>query len=217
METGYLGVNFWARTIEAAGSIDVPAIRQAPRDVTFGIPAGVDGPELGFPVRLEMASLSHVEGWAGQPLGKQARILLVNEDLREIAYYRAILQKLGCKVRASSSFAEGVRRLGYEPFDLIMVDQGSGGFEGRKVLAEAMEVDVELRVLVLARSYDKGCHLEAMRSGALDYLEGPLSAADIVSLLDTFMPRRTGGHSGLLDRFKGAKPSKERMIKVKSN
>jgi DNA-binding NtrC family response regulator len=134
----------------------------------------------------------------------------VNEDLREIAYYRAILQKLGCKVRASSSFAEGVRRLGCEAFDLIMVDQGSGEFEGQKVLAEAMDVDVELRVLVLARSYNNACYLEAMRSGALDYLEGPLSAGDIVALLDTFMPRRTGGRSALLDHFKGAKPSKER-------
>ena len=114
-------------------------------------------------------------------------------------------------------FAEGVRRLGCEPFDLIMVDQGSGGFEGQKMLAEAMEVDVELRVLVLARSYNKGCYLEAMRSGALDCLEGPLSAADIVALLDTFMLRRSEGHSALLYSFKGAKPSEERMIKVKFN
>ena len=163
-----------------------------------------------------MASLSNVEGWVGRPPGKRARILLVNEDLRELAYYRAILQKLGCKVRASSSFAEGVQRLGCEPFDLILVDQG-GGFEGQKVLAAAMEVDVELRVLVLAKSYHKGCYLEAMRSGALDYLEGPLSAADIVALLDTFMPRRTGGHSALLDRCGDATPSKARMTKVKSN
>src|SRR5580704_16399116 len=109
-----------------------------------------------------MASLSYVEGWAAQPPGKQGRVLLVSEDPRELAHYHAILQKLGCKVRACSSFAEGVRCVGCEPFDLIMVDQGSDGFEGQKVLAEAMEVDVELRVLVLARSYNESCYLEAM-------------------------------------------------------
>ena len=59
-----------------------------------------------------MALSSYVEGWAEQPLGKQARILLVHEDLRELTYYHAILQELGCKVRACSSFAEGVRCLG---------------------------------------------------------------------------------------------------------
>jgi DNA-binding NtrC family response regulator len=56
-----------------------------------------------------------------------------------------------------------------------------------------------------------------MRSGALDYLEGPLSAADIVALLDTFVPRRSEGHSVSQNRSKGAKPSNERMTKVKSN
>jgi DNA-binding NtrC family response regulator len=97
------------------------------------------------------------------------------------------------------------------------LDQGSGRFEGQQVLAQAMEVDVELRVLVLARSYDKGCHLEAMQSGALDYLEGPLSAAEIVALLETFMPRRSGAHGALPNRFKGTKPSKDIMSKAKSN
>jgi DNA-binding NtrC family response regulator len=97
----------------------------------------------------------------------------VNKDPQDLTYYRKILQKLGCEVRASSSFAEGVQCLEREPFDLIILDQGSNRFEGQEVLAQAMEVDVELRVLVLAPSYDKGCHLEAMQAGALDYLEGP--------------------------------------------
>ena len=164
-----------------------------------------------------MASLSYVEGWAGQPLARGSRVLLVNEDLRELAYYDAILQKLGCNVRACSSFAEGVRCVGSEPFDLIMVDQGSGEFEGQKVLAEAMEIDVELRVLVLARSYNKTCHRVALRSGALDYLEGRLSAEDVVALLDTFVPCRTGGPSALPDRFKGVRPDKAGLTRARSN
>jgi DNA-binding response OmpR family regulator len=47
-------------------------------------------------------------------------------------------------------------------------------------------------VLILARSYARGCYLEAMQSGALDYLEGPLSAPEIFALLDTLIPRRSG-------------------------
>ena len=165
-----------------------------------------------------MASLIPIRRGAGKPsFGKQARVLLVNKDPSELVYYHAILQKLGCKVRASSSFTEGAQCLGCEPFELIILDQGSGRFEGQELLAQAMELDVELRVLVLARSYDKGCHLEAMRSGALDYLEGPLSAADILALLDTFMPRRRGAHAASLNRVKGTKPNKESMSKAKSN
>jgi DNA-binding response OmpR family regulator len=71
------------------------------------------------------------------------------------------------------------------------------------------EIDVELRVLVLARSYDRGCYLQAMQSGALDYLEGPLGAAEIVALLETFIPRRGGVRGTAVSRVKGARPSKE--------
>ena len=128
-----------------------------------------------------MASLTSSRRLANElPSGDNARVLLVDKDPRDLSHYRAILQELGCKVRAISSFAEGVQCIGDEPFDLIILDQGSGGFEGQEVLAQAMEVDVELRVLVLARSYDRDCYLQAMQSGALDYLEGPLGAAEII-------------------------------------
>ena len=105
-----------------------------------------------------MALLASSRGWAEEQVsGDQARVLLVNKDPKDLFHYRAILQDLGCQVRASSCFAEGVECLGHGPFDLILLDQGSGRFEGQELLAQAMEVDVELRVLVLARSYDRNC------------------------------------------------------------
>jgi DNA-binding NtrC family response regulator len=157
-----------------------------------------------------MGSITTGDGFADELLsGDQARILLVNKDPQDLFHYRAILQNLGCEVRASSSFAEGMECLGHGPFDLILLDQGSGRFEGQELLAQAMEVDVELRVLVLARSYDRRCYLQAMQSGALDYLEGPLGAAEIMALLETIIPRRGGMHDCSVNRAKGARSSKK--------
>jgi DNA-binding NtrC family response regulator len=157
-----------------------------------------------------MASSTASRGLADELLlREQARILLINKDPLDLVHYRAILQKLGCQVRASSSFAEGAQSLGREPFDFVILDQGSGRFEGQEVLAHAMEIDVELRVLVLARSYDRGCYLQAMQSGALDYLEGPLGAAEIVALLETFIPRRSGVRGISVNRVKGARQSEK--------
>jgi DNA-binding NtrC family response regulator len=157
-----------------------------------------------------MGSLSTGHGLADELLsGNQARVLLVNKDPQDLFHYRALLQDLGCQVRASSSFAEGMQCLGQGPFDLILLDQGSGRFEGQKLLAQAMEVDVELRVLVLARSYDRNCFLQAMQSGALDYLEGPLGAAEITALLETFIPRRDGVRWTSANRVKGTRRSKK--------
>jgi len=95
------------------------------------------------------------------------------------------------------------------------LDQGSGRFEGQDVLAQAMEIDVELRVLVLARSYERGCYLQAMQSGALDYLEGPLGSAEIIGLLETFIPRRNGVLGASVNRVKGVRLSKKPSAKLK--
>ena len=117
-------------------------------------------------------------------------------------------------MRTSSSFAEGVKYLGCEPFDLIILDQGDRRFEGQKVLAQAMEVDVELRVLALTRSYNQACHLKALQRGALDYLEGPLDRAEIIALLETFIPRRNGVLGASVNRVKGVRLSKKPCAKL---
>jgi DNA-binding response OmpR family regulator len=104
---------------------------------------------------------------------------------KTVQNYGAMLHKMQCQVRTSSSFAEGAQCLEREQYDLIVLDQGSSRFEGRQVLMTAMEVE-------LARSYNRGCYEEAMQSGALDYVEGRLSEAELVAFLETFVPRRTG-------------------------
>lgn len=125
----------------------------------------------------------------GRPVVQRpAKVLVVSNDAEEVLRYRTILQKLGCMAHARS-FAKGMRCLADEPFDLIFLDEGSSRFEGLDVLARAMEVDTELRVLVISRSYDAGYCFKAMRSGALDYLKGPLTALQISGLVDMFVPR----------------------------
>jgi len=165
-----------------------------------------------------MASLSPSQELIARYLpGEGASVLLVNKDPRELSHYGTILRKVGCRVRASSSFAEGVQCLERELYDLVLLDQGSDGFEWREVLARAMEIDSELRVLVLARSHDNGCFLEAMQSGALDYLEDPVSPADMIALLETFVPRRSGSRRPSPNPIKAAKLSKKRTGKAGSN
>jgi FixJ family two-component response regulator len=78
-------------------------------------------------------------------------------------------------------------------------------WSGRQLIMTVMEVDTENPVLVLARSYDRGCYEEAMQSGALDYVEGPLSEAGIVAILETFIPHRAGSRGTSANRLNGAR------------
>jgi len=56
------------------------------------------------------------------------------------------------------AFAEAAQGVGSERYGLISPAQGSCDFEDLEVLARAMEMDVELRTLVMARSRHFGNH-----------------------------------------------------------
>jgi len=132
------------------------------------------------------------ERTAGQAaMVSRTRVLLVDEDLRDLEYYRAILLEQGYEVRPFSSYAEAESCLGNEIFDFIVVGQGSCVFEGRRVLERALEIDRRTPVLVLARCLDMGCYLEAMQLGAVDYLEKPLSPSEMARAVATHLRPRS--------------------------
>ena len=165
-----------------------------------------------------MASRVHSRELVDKPQrGDGARVLLVNNNPEDLFYYGGILQRLQCQVRTSSSFAKGAECLKHERYDLIVLDQGGSKFEGRQVLMTAMEVDTEVPVLVLARSYDRGCYEQAMQSGALDYVEGQLSEGEIVAFLETFVPRAVVSRGTSPTRAEAVRPGMKTKSKAQSN
>ena len=117
----------------------------------------------------------------------KAKVLLVDEDCEDLEYNCSILAQQGCEVRACKSLVEGVRSLEGEPFDFIVVCQGSLRFEGRSVLERAIEIDRHRPVVVLTRSHDMACYLEAMQLGAVDYFEKPVSPVDVARVIKTHL------------------------------
>jgi DNA-binding NtrC family response regulator len=120
----------------------------------------------------------------GQP---KVRILLVDEDPSDVRYYYGMLRALGHEVVVSESYAEALARLEHENFDMAVVAQGSPAFEGRQVLARALEVNLELPVLIVARTLDIDCYLEAMEMGAADYLERCAAPRDFMRSVDAHL------------------------------
>ena len=111
------------------------------------------------------------------------RLLLVDENLDDLLYYSAVLERQGYDVRSVSTYAEGAAWLDREDFDLVIVSQGSAHFEGREVLSHALERDRHTPVLVLTRIPDMPTYIEAMQMGAFDYVEKPLAASELAELV----------------------------------
>lgn len=110
----------------------------------------------------------------------QVKILLVDKDRGDVAYYKSVFQKLGYRVHATDSYDEALSCLTSDQFDLVIVDQGSPRFEAKGILQKAIEIDRHLPVLVLTRHLDMNCYLEAMQLGAVDYLEEPLKPVEMI-------------------------------------
>ena len=96
---------------------------------------------------------------------------------------RRFFSVMAWKFKSISSYVQGADCLVFEDFDLIIVNQGSSNFEGRRVLARAIERNRRTPVLVVTRSIEMSCYLEAIQSGAVDYIEKPLLPSQIADLV----------------------------------
>ncbi len=121
---------------------------------------------------------------------KQFRLLLVDEEVDDLDYYAGVLRYLGYEVRKVGSYAQAADLLGHERFDLVMVDQGSKSFEGRSVLSRAVEADGHVPVLVLTRTVDADCCIEALDSGAYEYVQKPLTTSEVRELVSDYLKSR---------------------------
>jgi len=124
------------------------------------------------------------------PRFHRTRVLLVDEDPRDRDHYRRMLQDSGFEVKVSGDFAQGADLLATTKFDCVVVSQGSPDFEGRLVLERSVARNRYRPVVILSRYHDVGCYLEAMQLGAVDYLEKPLSAIEIVRAVTTHLQPR---------------------------
>ena len=108
------------------------------------------------------------------------KILVVDEEAGDLRILRLTLEGQGYRVSTCATYESGVQTLEKEPFDFVVVSQGTHAFEGRKIVERAAELDRSQPVLVLTRCMDMSCYLEAMQLGAVDYLEKPVPPAELL-------------------------------------
>jgi DNA-binding NtrC family response regulator len=140
-----------------------------------------------------MGSLSALDAKTQRQRGAwKGKLLVVDEDVEDLQYYSAILNQLGYEVRAFACYDEAASCLGEQVFDLVVVSQGTYNFEGRSVLARAIEKDRRTHVLILTRSVEIPCYLEAIQLGARDYVLKPFPPSEIAELVAKYLPPRSG-------------------------
>ena len=122
----------------------------------------------------------------------RGRILLVDEDEKDLKHFTTLLGRMGYSVRAFMDHREAEGCLEHEHFDFVIVSQGSPAFETRDLVQLTLARDRHTPLVVLTRCLEMKCYLEAMQLGAADYLEKPLAPAEFERLVTTHCNPRHG-------------------------
>jgi DNA-binding response OmpR family regulator len=143
-----------------------------------------------------MGSGHPTQSLAASPWGPR-KVLFVDHDCNDLRGGAEVLRQRGFHVNTCSCSEDGVQTLDREPFDFVLVCQGSPDFEGRPVLERAKSIDRQMPVLVVTRCPNMHCYLEAMQLGAFDYVEKPIAPSELARMVEKHLrPAAAAVHSG---------------------
>lgn len=115
------------------------------------------------------------------------KVLVFDQDVIDLARHSEPFEAHGFEVHKCMSVETAMRCIEREDFDFALVDQGSSGFEGIRVIRHLVRYNLPTPFVVIARCRDALCHQKALVLGAMDYLEKPVSSADIDWMIQKYL------------------------------
>jgi DNA-binding NtrC family response regulator len=122
--------------------------------------------------------------------------LLVHDNSETLATLKGALERQGMRTMHADSRAQARRMLGgLNPPPLVFTDTHMPDGTWADVLAIAEKASLPVNVIVVARVVDTRFYVEAIETGAFDFLAPPFNATDLAyvvrTALDNVTARRT--------------------------
>ena len=113
-----------------------------------------------------------------------ARVLVVDDDAEIRLVVRRVVERLGHKVTEAGDGLEAVKALDGGGFDLVVSDLRMPKADGFAVLRKAQEPPTRTPVIILTASVLVSECVEAMRSGALNFLVKPFNGDELKTVIE---------------------------------
>ena len=124
-------------------------------------------------------------------MSKELGRILVVEDEPDLAeYLESNLSRQNYAVRATTSPEEGLRSLAKGNIDVLLSDLMMPGMNGIELLRKALEIDPQLVGIIMTGQATVQTAIEAMKSGAFDYLIKPFKFEQILPVVNRAMEVR---------------------------
>ena len=118
-------------------------------------------------------------------------VLVVDDDASHRAMLEAVLRDHVTSILPAGSAEEALALLEHHQPDLILLDMRMPGMGGLGYLREARRKNLAYPVVVVTAFAEVEDAVEAMKSGAVDYLSKPIDLGLLETLLDRFVRKKS--------------------------
>lgn len=131
---------------------------------------------------------------------KKITLLVVDDDLNHRNTLVTLLAEWGYQITGVESGEAAIEACKEHPFDLVLMDVRMAGISGIEALKEIHSFNPAIPIIIMTAYSDVGNAVEALKSGAYDYLTKPLDFDDLRHTLE-----RALDHANLRDENRALK------------
>lgn len=112
-----------------------------------------------------------------------ARLLIVDDEESQIKALYDLLREHGYETAAFTSAEAGLDALRRSKFDLLVSDLGMPEIDAIALLRSAFEIDPDLVGVIMTGQETIETAVDAMKSGAIDFIQKPFKPSDVLLVL----------------------------------
>lgn len=122
--------------------------------------------------------------------GAKAKILVVEDERSMREVLTVLLDEEGYDVVSACDGTEGIKHIDNDIYDVIITDIKMPGVDGFEVLKRATTVSPDTAVVIITAFGTTESAIEAMKLGALDYVQKPFKVDEIRLIVKNAIDRR---------------------------
>ncbi len=126
-------------------------------------------------------------------------VLIVDDEKNIRLTFAETIAQMGFEARTASNGAEALAKMQGTEFALALLDLRMPGMDGIEVLRRIREVYPKVRLIMISAHGTVGSAVEAMKLGAVDFIQKPCTPGEIRGLVAKVMERETIDASKAVD------------------
>jgi DNA-binding response OmpR family regulator len=120
-----------------------------------------------------------------------ASVLIIDDEKNIRLTLSMALEQPGISVDTASTGTEALEKLAEKSYNVILLDLRLPDLNGMEILRHLAEMRPEIKVIVITAYGSIDLAVEAMKLGAVDFLQKPFQAEDVRQLVSSLLDRAT--------------------------